>query len=56
MTEQQKKFPEFYVTAPQPCPYLPGRLERKLFTHLTHDKPPSIYARINPPAYAPAST
>ena len=35
MTEQQKHFPEFYVTAPQACPYLPGRLERKLFTHLT---------------------
>ena len=27
------------VTSPQPCPYLPGRLERKLFTHLTRDKP-----------------
>ena len=39
MTEQQKNFPEFYVTAPQPCPYLNGRFERKLFTHLTHDKP-----------------
>ncbi|MEL6375149.1 MAG: arginyltransferase [Pseudomonadota bacterium] len=38
MTEQQKHFPEFYVTAPQPCPYLPRRLERKLFTHLTHEK------------------
>src|SRR5918999_4955296 len=42
MTEQRKNFPEFYVTAPQPCPYLPGRLERKLFTHLTHDKPPTL--------------
>ncbi len=42
MTEQQKHFPEFYVTAPQPCPYLPGRLERKLFTHLTHEKPPAL--------------
>jgi arginine-tRNA-protein transferase len=42
MSEQQKNFPEFYVTAPQPCPYLSGRLERKLFTHLTHDKPPGL--------------
>jgi arginine-tRNA-protein transferase len=42
MTEQRKHFPEFYVTAPQPCPYLPGRLERKLFTHLTHEKPPAL--------------
>jgi arginyl-tRNA--protein-N-Asp/Glu arginylyltransferase len=26
--------PQFYVTAPQPCPYLPDRMERKLFTAL----------------------
>jgi arginyl-tRNA--protein-N-Asp/Glu arginylyltransferase len=26
--------PQFYVTAPQPCPYLPGQVERKLFTAL----------------------
>ncbi|NUB43020.1 arginyltransferase [Fertoebacter nigrum] len=26
--------PQFYVTAPQTCPYLDGRLERKLFTAL----------------------
>ena len=32
MTEHKSNFPEFYITAPQPCPYLPGRLERKLFT------------------------
>ncbi|HXF53715.1 MAG TPA: arginyltransferase [Hyphomicrobiaceae bacterium] len=42
MSEQHKNFPEFYVTAPQACPYLAGRLERKLFTHLTHDKPPAL--------------
>ncbi len=29
--------PQFYVTAPQPCPYLPGQQERKLFTALTGD-------------------
>jgi leucyl-tRNA---protein transferase len=40
MTEHPKQFPEFYVTTAQVCPYLEGRLERKLFTHLTHDKPP----------------
>jgi len=29
--------PQFYVTAPQPCPYLSGRTERKLFTALQGD-------------------
>ena len=29
--------PQFYVTAPQPCPYLAGQSERKLFTALTGD-------------------
>ena len=28
------RFPRFYVTAPSPCPYLPGRTERKVFTEL----------------------
>ncbi|MHA7873009.1 MAG: arginyltransferase [Hyphococcus sp.] len=26
---------EFYVTAPAPCPYLPGRRERKIFSYLS---------------------
>jgi len=39
VTEHKNNFPQFYLTAPQPCPYLPGKLERKLFTHLTADKP-----------------
>ena len=30
--------PQFYVTAPQPCPYLHGRAERKLFTALTGER------------------
>ena len=42
MTDQKKDFPDFYVTSPQPCPYLTGRLERKLFTHLTNDKPAGV--------------
>lgn len=29
--------PQFYVTAPQPCPYLDSRMERKLFTALQGD-------------------
>ncbi|HXH17171.1 MAG TPA: arginyltransferase [Sphingomonas sp.] len=29
------RFPRFFVTSPSPCPYLPGREERKVFTELT---------------------
>ena len=28
------RLPRFFVTAPGPCPYLPGRQERKVFTEL----------------------
>ena len=34
MTADRRNFPQFFITAPAPCPYLPGRLERKVFTHL----------------------
>jgi arginyl-tRNA--protein-N-Asp/Glu arginylyltransferase len=28
------RFPRFFVTSPAPCPYLPGKQERKVFTEL----------------------
>ncbi len=34
MTQQPRDTPQFYLTSPSPCPYLPGRFERKVFTHL----------------------
>ena len=38
MTDQSSYFPDFHITIAQPCPYLPGRLERKLFTRLSSEK------------------
>jgi len=32
-----RSLPQLYMTAPAPCPYLPGRKERKVFTHLIGD-------------------
>ena len=38
MTVERRNFPQFFITASSPCPYLPGRMERKVFTHLVgHD-------------------
>ncbi len=34
MTIERRNFPQFFITAPTPCPYLPNRVERKVFTHL----------------------
>jgi leucyl-tRNA---protein transferase len=31
----QFRFPRFFVTSPGPCPYLPGKNERKVFTELS---------------------
>jgi len=38
MTRQFTDNPQFYLTAPSPCPYLAGRQERKVFTHLVGDR------------------
>lgn len=35
---QHVENPQFYLTAPAPCPYLAGRQERKVFTHLVGDR------------------
>ena len=34
--------PQFYLTAPATCPYLDGKLERKVFTHLVGERAPEI--------------
>jgi arginine-tRNA-protein transferase len=46
MTDQSGRYPEFFITQPSPCPYLPGQAERKLFTHLTADKPLDLVDRL----------
>ena len=34
MTRPLRDAPQFFLTSPTTCPYLPGREERKVFTHL----------------------
>ena len=34
MTSQPRDAPQFYLTSPSACPYLPGKEERKVFTHI----------------------
>jgi leucyl-tRNA---protein transferase len=38
LTQHSRDTPQFYLTAPSPCPYLPGHEERKVFTHLVGDR------------------
>lgn len=38
MTQQPGTTPQFYLTAPTPCPYLEGQYERKVFTHLVGER------------------
>lgn len=42
MTKQPRDAPQFYLTSPAPCPYLPGREERKVFTHLIGLRAPAL--------------
>lgn len=38
MTRHSRDTPQFYLTSPSPCPYLPGKEERKVFTHLVGER------------------
>ena len=42
MTQHPTQSPQFFLTAPSPCPYLEGQFERKVFTHLVGDKAPEL--------------
>ncbi len=42
MTKHALDAPQFYLTAPATCPYLEGKLERKVFTHLVGEHAPAI--------------
>ena len=42
MTKHALDAPQFYLTAPSPCPYLEGREERKIFTHLVGEQAPAV--------------
>lgn len=42
MTQHPRDTPQFYLTAPSPCPYLPGKQERKVFTHLVGERAPQL--------------
>lgn len=43
VTSQPSQFPRFYVTAPSLCPYLDGKMERKVFTELNAVNPKGLH-------------
>lgn len=42
MTRHPTDTPQFFLTAPAPCPYLSDRSERKVFTHLVGEQAPAL--------------
>jgi arginine-tRNA-protein transferase len=42
LTQQPRDTPQFFLTSPTACPYLPGKLERKVFTHLVGERAPAV--------------
>jgi leucyl-tRNA---protein transferase len=42
VTQHSRDTPQFYLTAPSPCPYLGGKEERKVFTHLVGERAPEL--------------
>jgi leucyl-tRNA---protein transferase len=38
LTQHSRDTPQFYLTAPSACPYLAGKEERKVFTHLVGER------------------
>ncbi|GAB5507944.1 MAG: arginyltransferase [Rhizobiaceae bacterium] len=42
MTQHTTQTPQFFLTAPSPCPYIEGQLERKVFTHLVGGRAPEL--------------
>ncbi len=42
MTQQPRDTPQFFLTSPSACPYLPGKLERKVFTHLVGERAAAV--------------
>lgn len=47
MSIERRNFPQFFITAPAPCPYLPGRVERKVFTHLIGHEARSLNTQLS---------
>ncbi|MEL6966822.1 MAG: arginyltransferase [Pseudomonadota bacterium] len=47
MTAHPLDTPQFYLTAPAPCPYLEGMFERKVFTHLVGERAPYVHDELS---------
>ncbi|MEI8395474.1 MAG: arginyltransferase [Rhodospirillaceae bacterium] len=44
---RQRPLQQFFRSGPMPCPYLPGRVERKLFTRLTGDNAAEVNSTLS---------
>jgi leucyl-tRNA---protein transferase len=47
LSVERRNFPQFFITAPCPCPYLPDRMERKVFTHLVGNNASELITQLS---------
>lgn len=46
MSIQTPENPQFYLSAPTPCPYLEGKEEQKVFTHLSGNRSQNLHQHL----------
>lgn len=46
MSGDREQFPRFFITPPAPCPYLPGQVEQKVFTHLSGPQAETVHDKL----------
>jgi leucyl-tRNA---protein transferase len=56
LTREVRDAPQFYLTAPSPCPYLPGMVERKVFTHLVGKRAAALNAMLTQTGFRRSQT
>jgi arginyl-tRNA--protein-N-Asp/Glu arginylyltransferase len=56
LTREPRDAPQFYLTSPSACPYLPSRQERKVFTHLIGRRAAALHDQLTQSGFRRSQT